>query len=86
MENTYCIIKTEDISKCNFDLLVVDDNNLRKTKDGSKCIIEWQGQQPAFINNIEVIGIYTHEEILEVTQSDEWQSELINFTPNIRGN
>lgn len=78
MTNTYCIIKKTDISKCNFDLLVTqDDENLRKTKDGSKCIIEWQGQQPAFINNIDVIGIYTHAQILEVTQANEWQSEII---------
>lgn len=84
MSNTYCIINTTDISKCNFDLLITkDDENLRKTKDGSKCIIEWQ-VKPAFIDSIDVIGIYTHQQILAIIQQDEWQSDFpkksINFS------
>lgn len=83
MANTYCIINTTDISKCNFDLLVTKyDKSLRKNKAGNKCIIEWE-IKPAFIDSIDVIGIYTHEEILAITQSEEWQSGIVFNFPNI---
>lgn len=70
MTNTYCIIKVEDISKVDFNLLVTKDaESLVKSNDETKCIIEWAGEQPAFINTIEVVGVYTHEKILNILGS-----------------
>ena len=79
MENTYCIIKTEDISKCNFDLLITNDPNvLNKNNDGTKCIIEWE-TKPAFIDDIDIVGIYTHKEILEILSTNEWAIDTLNI-------
>lgn len=52
-------------------------NTLRKSLDDSKAIIKWDGEE----NPCETLNIphqlYTHEEILSLTNGSEWSEELI---------
>ena len=44
-------------------------NTLRKTLNGSKAILKWEGDTPDCFNGM---TIYSHSEILEELSSSDW--------------
>jgi len=82
MERKYAIINWSDISEIDFsEIYQTDINNLSRTLDGTKCIIKWCSTDtiPNFLNNIEYLGPYSHDQILEIIASPEWNNTEIDF-------
>lgn len=50
---------------------------LRKSVDETKTFIKWDNDTPDFVNSLQnTEGPYTHEEIVQILQSEEWSSPL----------
>lgn len=79
MENRkYLIIQTSDLDTVDFDkVLITSKETLRKSVDETKTFIKWDNDTPDFINSLQnTEGPYTHEEILQILQSEQWSSPL----------
>ena len=46
---------------------------LRKTLDGSKAILKWNGETPSEFNGM---TIYSHSEILKILKGEDWTDGL----------
>lgn len=71
----YAILNTSDIGTVDFTKVKqADANSVRKSLDGSKFIVKFEGDTPDFLDGI---TIYTNEEILAViwNPSNGWQTE-----------
>ena len=47
---------------------------LRKTLDGSKAVLKWNGNTPSCF---EGITIYNHLEVLEILRGDDWVEDIL---------
>ena len=71
----YAILNTSDIGTVDFSKLIqVDANTVRKSLNGSKFIIKFEGDAPDFLDGV---TLYTNEEILSIiwNTSNGWQVE-----------
>jgi hypothetical protein len=71
----YAILNTSDIGTVDFTKVKqADANSVRKSLDGSKFIVKFEGDTPDFLDGI---TIYTNEEILAViwNPNNGWQTE-----------
>lgn len=69
---TYTIIPTSDIPSVNFDqVLQTSADTLRRSIDGTKALLKYEGSQPTFLSGKPE---YTHAQILEILSGDEWTS------------
>ncbi len=71
----YAILNTSDIGTVDFTKVKqADANSVRKSLDGSKFIVKFEGNTPDFLDGI---TLYTNEEILAVIwdPSNGWQTE-----------
>ena len=48
-------------------------STLRKTNDGSKAILKWEGDTPSFFDGMTT---YSHSEIKTELTKTEWQGDL----------
>ncbi len=73
-DRNYLIIPTTEVSKVDFSLVCeTSADTLRKSVDGTKTFIKWDGEVPAFVAElVGAEGLYTHAEILEILSSSEW--------------
>ena len=54
-------------------------DTVRKSIDGTKTFVKWEGGEPSFVSSLTTKeGPYTHEEILQILSTSEWQSKLDN--------
>jgi len=75
MARQYLIIPTAEVSKVNFSLVLeTSESTLRKSVDETKTFVKWEGSTaPDFVADIDGSeGPYTHEEILEILATEEW--------------
>jgi|TARA_Y100000593_G_C4061752_1_gene214780 hypothetical protein len=71
----YAILNTSDIGTVDFTKVKqADANSVRKSLDGSKFIVKFEGNTPDFLDGV---TLYTNEEILAVIwdPSNGWQTE-----------
>ena len=71
----YAILNTSDIGTVDFSKVKqTDANSVRKTLDGSKFVVKFEGNTPDFLDGV---TLYTNEEILAViwNPSNGWQTE-----------
>ena len=73
----YCIIDWEDVKAINFTHVQESvPESLRRSIDGTKTFVKYEGEQPEFIFHIagSLIGLpeYTHQEFLEILKGPEW--------------
>jgi len=47
-------------------------NTLRKTLDGNKAILKWDGDTPSCFNGMTT---YSHSEILNILRGSDWTSD-----------
>ena len=47
---------------------------LRKSLDGSKAVLKWNGNTPSCF---EGITIYNHSEVLEILRGDDWVEDIL---------
>ena len=54
-------------------------DTVRKSVDGTKTFVKWDSEEiPSSVNNLTTKeGPYTHEEMLNVLSTDEWNGEII---------
>jgi len=79
MENrTYIIFSTSEISLVNFDqVLETSEETVRKNNDQTKAILKWEGSTPSSIELLTTKSdYYTHEQILNILNSEEWSSNV----------
>ena len=77
----YIIFNISEIDKVNFDeVKETSKETIRLSIDGTKTFVKWdEDETPSFINMLNTIeGPYTHEEILEILQTEFW----INLVDN----
>ena len=60
----YAILNTSDIGTVDFSKVKQTDAiSVRKTLDGSKFIVKFEGDTPDFLNGV---TLYTNQEIIEI--------------------
>jgi hypothetical protein len=75
MDRKYVILNLDEIDSVDFDqVMETEASKVRKSLDGSKFFVKYEGTQPFFL-----LGKteYTHEEILNILSGPEWTSEEI---------
>jgi hypothetical protein len=76
----YCIINCDDVKSINFtDVKESSPESLRRSIDGTKTFVKYEGEQPEFIFHIagSLIGLpeYPHQEFLEILKGPEWEPQ-----------
>lgn len=76
-ERNYLIIPVSELPKVDFtQIMETSPETVRRSVDGTKTFIKWDGESPAFVASITgAEGPYTHTEILQILSEPEW-SEL----------
>ena len=76
-ERNYLIIPVSELPKVDFtQVMETSPETVRRSVDGTKTFIKWDGESPAFVASITgAEGPYTHTEILQILSEPEW-SEL----------
>jgi len=75
MENRqFIIFNVSELNKIDFTkVLETSINTVRKSIDGTKTFVKWDGEAPECISTLTTAeGPYTYEEILEILATDEW--------------
>lgn len=70
---SYAIIPTTELGLVDFSQTLNSVDGVRYSLDGTKCIIKWTHDIPEFMAQINPYGIYTTEEILNITRESEWE-------------
>ena len=71
----YAILNTSDINTVDFSKVKqTDANSVRKTLDGSKFMVKFEGDTPDFL---EGVTLYTNQEMIEIlcNVDNGWQLE-----------
>tara|TARA_R100001443_G_scaffold116667_2_gene137935 strand:- start:1417 stop:1674 length:258 start_codon:yes stop_codon:yes gene_type:complete len=77
---TYAIISIDDLPKVDFQQVFQTSNEtIRRSLDFTKFVLSWE-KTPTFIEDelIVPIGIYNHEEVVEIMRSEEWTPKELN--------
>lgn len=71
---TYMIFNVSEIPSIDFqDVLETSSETVRKSVDGSKTFVKWEGQIPACVSDLTTKqGPYTHSEILDILSGPDW--------------
>ena len=60
----YAILNTRDINTVDFSKVKqTDANSVRKTLDGSKFVVKFEGNTPDFLDGV---TLYTNQEMIEI--------------------
>ena len=60
----YAILNTSDINTVDFSKVKqLDANSVRKTLDGSKFVVKFEGDTPDFLDGV---TLYTNQEMIEI--------------------
>ena len=60
----YAILNTSDIGTVDFSKVKqTDANSVRKTLDGSKFMVKFEGDTPSFLDGV---TLYTNQEMIEI--------------------
>ena len=70
----YVIIPYSEVETIDFDqILETAVNTVRKSVDGSKTFVKYEGDMPSSVLAVEGKSqAYSHEEILEILHTAEW--------------
>lgn len=74
MSRAYLVIKTSELGTVDFSqVLETSTNTVRRSLDGTKTFIKWEGDQPAFVSNLTgTEGPYTNAELRAILDTDVW--------------
>ena len=74
MSRTYLVIKTSELGAVDFSqVLETSTNTVRRSLDGTKTFIKWEGDQPAFVASLTgTEGPYTNAELRAILDTDVW--------------
>ncbi len=80
-DRKYLIFNVSEINKIIFsEILETSADSMRKSLDGSKTFIKWEGSDPSFISTLSTKeGPYSHSEILSILSTSDWKDfNIIN--------
>lgn len=74
----FAIFSTTEIDKVDFSIVCeTSADTLRKSVDGTKTFVKWDGEAPEFISELTTLeGTYTYEEMLEILSGPEWTEPM----------
>jgi len=74
----YMIFNVSEINSINFnEVMETSAETLRKSVDGSKTFVKWDGVMPLCIDSLTTKeGPYSHSQILSILSGTEWTEEL----------
>ena len=73
---TYVTLDVSELDSVNFDeVLQTNANTCIRSLDGTKTLVKYEGDMPASVEALNSKTVYTHEEILELLTTSEWQEE-----------
>jgi len=74
----FMILNTSEISSIRFDdVLESSASTLRRSVDGSKTFIKWDGTMPSWVNDLTTKeGPYTYTQIIDILSTSDWISEV----------
>ena len=74
MERTFLIIPVGELPKVDFtQVLETSPDTVRRSVDGTKTFIKWEGVEPSFLGDIVGSeGPYSYEEIISILATPEW--------------
>jgi len=74
----YMIINVSELSDIDFsEVLETSASTVRKSLDGTKTFVKWNGDLPKSIVKQKAFGeLYTYERILKILQGKEWHKEI----------
>jgi hypothetical protein len=72
----YTIFSVSELNSIDFtQVLETSAETVRKSVDESKTFVKWDGDIPSTVQNLTTKDrLYTHDEILEVLSTEEWNS------------
>ena len=78
-DNKYLIFSVDELTLINFDeVLETSIDTVRKSVDGTKTFIKWDGDTPSFVDSLTTKeGPYTYDEILEILSTADWTSPIV---------
>jgi len=70
----YLIFDVTELPLVDFDfVLETSIDTVRKSLDETKTFVKWEGDTPDFVLNMQTKqGPYTHEEILNILNTEDW--------------
>jgi hypothetical protein len=70
----YSIFEVSELPLIDFqDVFETSADTVRKSVDGLKTFVKWEGTMPSCVNNLTTKeGPYTHEEILVILSNSNW--------------
>jgi hypothetical protein len=79
----YIIFPVSQLNLIDFNqVLETSAETVRKSVDGTKTFVKWEGEQPSCISNLtNTEGPYTYTEILEILSTNEWTSPMTGSIP-----
>lgn len=79
MNRTYLIFNVSEINLIDFSqVLETSADTLRRSLDGQKTFVKWDGESPSFIDSLTTKeGTYSNSEILDILSGSEWTSNDI---------
>lgn len=73
MSRKYVIINADEVDSVDFSKVEeTSESTLRYSLDNSQTFVKYEGAKPGFLYGKDT---YTHSEILEVLNGDEWTSD-----------
>jgi len=79
-DREFMIFSVSELNEINFDeVLETSANTVRKSINGLKTFVKWNGTTPESVNNLNTKeGPYTYDEMLTILATPEWT----NSNPN----
>lgn len=73
---TYVTLDVSELDSVNFDeVLQTSIDTCIRSLDGTKTIVKYEGEMPPSVTTLNSKVVYTHEEILDLLTTSEWQEE-----------
>jgi hypothetical protein len=77
-DRNFLIFPVTELPKVDFSQVgETSEETVRKSVDGAKAFVKWDGEVPAFVADIVgAEGPYTYEEILVILSGPEWTAPM----------
>ena len=84
-QRNFAIFSLTEIDEIDFtQVLETSADTLRKSVDGTRSFVKWDGEQPEFVSTLETLeGPYTYTEILEILSGPEWSAPIPMEEPEL---
>lgn len=75
----FMIFNVSELSSIDFtQVLETSEETVRRSVDGTKTFVKWDGTMPECVNNLTTKeGPYTYEEMLTILSTPEWTSNIV---------